>query len=118
LEVLLVQGRIDQDKDVKLHAPQANVFRGKADLSSVAYMRRDAERKPSFGPDNPSPRADRTEKRLPQTPSVTSRAGFEHRDGDRKKTTPRGFLWREYHFKIQILANRCFSALEKARQKP
>jgi hypothetical protein len=88
----LVQGRIDQDKDVKIHAPQANVFRGKADLSSVAYMRRDTEREPSFCPDNASPIANRTEKLLPQTPSVTSRAGFEHGDGDRKKTTPCGFL--------------------------
>ena len=91
---------------MKVHASQAKVFCGKADLSSMVYVGRDAEREASFCPNNASPIAKRTEKLLPQTPSVTSRAGFQHRDSDRKKTSLCGLLWRENHFKIQILANR------------
>jgi hypothetical protein len=58
----LVQAGIDQNKDVKIHSPQTDVLRGNADLGTMADMRRDTERKPSFCSNNASPIALRTEK--------------------------------------------------------
>src|SRR5512135_2685610 len=117
LEVLFVQSRINQNKDVKIYAPQTNVLRGKADLGTMGHTRRNAERESPFCTDNASPVAQWTEELLPQTRSPAARTGFQHRNGDRKEPSPCSLLRRENHFKIQIFAGRCFPAFENTWQE-